>query len=80
MRGDKLPKPSSVCSVCAALSSERRHLNQRCTGMFGGRRCYGISKIATGRLWDQCESCGATGRVGSQVCGACLAFGWKMYA
>jgi len=80
MRGEKLPKPSGVCSVCSALSSERRQLNQRCLGMFNGRRCYGQYKIATSRLWDQCESCGATRKVGSQVCSVCLAFGWKMYA
>ena len=80
MRGDKLPKPSGVCSVCSALSSERRSLNQRCPGMFNGRRCSGIMKIATGRVWDQCESCGATGKVGSQLCIPCLALGWKMYA
>ena len=80
MRGDKLPKPSGVCSVCSALSRERRQVNQRCDGMLNGRRCYGTFKIATSRLWDQCESCGATGKVGSQACSACLAFGWKMYA
>jgi hypothetical protein len=80
MRTDKLPKPSGVCSVCSALSNERRQLNNRCDGMFAGRRCSGTMKIATSRLWDQCESCGATGKVGSQVCSACLAFGWKMYA
>jgi len=80
MQGDKLPKPCGVCSVCSALSSDRRFLNQRCAGTFNGRRCSGILKIATSRLWDQCEGCGATGKVGSQGCSACLSFGWKMYA
>jgi hypothetical protein len=80
MRQEKLAKPSGVCSICAALTSERRLLNQRCGGTFNGRRCSGIYKSATGRVWDQCDPCGATGRVGSQACRACLAFGWKMYA
>jgi DnaJ-class molecular chaperone len=30
-------------------------------------------------LWDQCESCEATGKVGTQPCGACGGFGWIMY-
>jgi hypothetical protein len=80
MQAEKLPKPSGVCSVCSALSKERRAINNRCSGTFAGRRCSGTMKSATGRLWDQCESCGATGKVGSQACGACASFGWKMYA
>jgi len=80
MRGEQLLKPLGVCAVCSALTSERRFINQRCSGTFGGKRCSGIFKPATSRVWDQCDSCGATGRVGSQACSACLAFGWKMYA
>jgi DnaJ-class molecular chaperone len=30
-------------------------------------------------LWDQCDSCESTGKVGTQACAECAGFGWKMY-
>jgi hypothetical protein len=78
-RLDKQPKPLGVCSVCRALTNEKVYLNHRCSQTLHGRRCSGMFKSALTVLWDQCESCGATGKVGSQSCSGCLAFGWKMY-
>jgi hypothetical protein len=48
--------------------------------MVSGRRCYGIYKSALTFLWDACESCDSTGRVGSLGCRECKGFGWKLYA
>ena len=79
MIAEKQPKPAEVCSVCQALSNRPIDLNHRCNETLSGRRCSGIYKSALTNLWDQCESCRATGRVGSQVCGNCAGFGWKMY-
>jgi len=31
-------------------------------------------------LWDECESCRATGKVGVLPCRECAGFGWKLYA
>jgi len=43
------------------------------------RRCYGIYKSGLAYLWDACEGCECTGRVGSQECIECKGYGWKMY-
>lgn len=79
MIAEKQPKPAEVCSVCEALSNRPTDLNHRCNAASGGRRCSGIYKSGLTKLWDQCESCAATGKVGSQVCANCAGFGWKMY-
>ncbi len=79
MRLEKKAKPSGVCSVCQALTNQREDLNHRCTQVVTGRRCSGTIKSGLAHLWDQCESCDATGKVGTQVCSECSGFGWKLY-
>jgi hypothetical protein len=79
MRARKKEKPTAACSVCHALTDRLEQLNHRCSEVVNGRRCYGVYKSAMSYLWDQCDSCEATGRVGTQVCGACAGFGWIMY-
>jgi hypothetical protein len=79
MRAHKQDKPTAACNVCRALVNGLEHLNHRCNAVVNGRRCYGIYKSAMTYLWDQCESCEATGKVGPQVCSACAGFGWVMY-
>ena len=37
-------------------------------------------KSAVNTLWDECESCHATGKVGPLPCRECAGFGWKLYA
>jgi hypothetical protein len=76
----KKPKPSGVCSVCQASSSRREALNHRCDRVVNGRRCAGTMASSVHALWDECESCRATGKVGTLACSACAAFGWKLYA
>jgi hypothetical protein len=66
--------------VCHGLSNQREFLNHRCNEVVSGRRCYGIYKSALTFLWDACESCDSTGRVGSLGCRECKGFGWKLYA
>jgi hypothetical protein len=77
---EKLRKPLGVCGVCHALTNAHEQLNQRCRGMFNGRRCYGIMKSGVSALWDECESCHAAGRIGSLPCRECGGFGWRLYA
>lgn len=79
MRPSKIHKPLAACSVCRALTNLHESLNHRCDKVVSGRRCYGTYKSAITYLWDECESCEATGKVGSQVCSACEGFGWHMY-
>ena len=55
---------------CVCTRKKSLPLNHRCSHVLNGRRCYG---------WDQCESCEATGKVGTQACSACAGFGWIMY-
>jgi len=79
MRSDKKPKPLGVCNVCHALTNLHEALNHRCVKVVNGRRCYGTYKSALTDLWDACESCEGTGRVGTQDCTACGGFGWTLY-
>jgi hypothetical protein len=79
LRLSKKPHPLAVCSVCHALTNEHESMNHRCDKVVTGRRCYGTYKSGIGFLWDACESCEATGMVGSQVCSACNGYGWTMY-
>ena len=79
MRVHKKEKPTAACNVCHALANGMEHLNHRCSNVVNGRRCYGLYKSAITFLWDQCESCEAAGKVGSQACSACGGFGWVMY-
>jgi hypothetical protein len=75
----KLHHPLGVCDVCHALTNQHESINHRCHRTVTGRRCYGAYKSGIGFLWDACESCGATGRVGSQACTECGGYGWKLY-
>ena len=79
MRTGKQPKPAGACSVCLALTRRRELLNHRCDQVVNGRRCYGTYKSAMTSLWDQCDSCESTGKVGTQACAERAGFGWKMY-
>jgi hypothetical protein len=79
MRKEKKEKPLGACGVCHGLTDKHEHLNHRCNQVVNGRRCYGIYKSALTYLWDQCESCEASGKVGTQACGGCAGFGWVMY-
>jgi hypothetical protein len=79
MLAEKKSKPLEVCSVCHALSDRREDLNHRCSTTVHGRRCSGTYKSSMAYTWDQCESCQATGKVGTQACPECSGFGWKMY-
>jgi hypothetical protein len=79
MRKEKRPKPTAACGVCHALTNRHEDLNHRCNAVVNGRRCYGTYKSAMTYLWDQCDSCEATGKVGTQACSACGGFGWVMY-
>jgi hypothetical protein len=80
MRPSKLHKPLGACSVCGALTNRHELLNHRCDKVVYGRRCYGTYKSSVTFLWDECEGCGGTGVVGTEVCGACEGFGWRRYA
>jgi hypothetical protein len=75
----KKAKPSGVCSVCQALSIRHEALNHRCDKMVNSRRCSGTVKSAVNSLWDECESCRATGKVGIRACSECAGFGWRFY-
>jgi hypothetical protein len=79
MRPPKKPKPLAACNVCQTLTNQHESMNHRCDKVVSGRRCYGTYKSAMSFLWDECDSCEATGMVGSQVCSACEGFGWRMY-
>jgi len=79
VRPSKLPHPLGVCNVCGTLTNVHEFLNHRCDKTVTGRRCYGTYKSGVSHLWDQCESCEATGKVGSQVCSACGGYGWTLY-
>lgn len=76
----KKHKPTGVCSVCSAPNSRHEALNHRCSQVVGGRRCAGVVKSAVNTLWDECESCRATGKLGVLSCRECAGFGWRLYA
>ena len=80
MEPAKKPKPSGVCSVCQAAYNRHEALNHRCEKIVSSRRCSGIVKSAVNTLWDECESCRATGKLGVLPCRDCAGFGWKIYA
>jgi len=76
----KKHKPLGVCSVCRALTEQHAQVNHRCVHVVNGRRCYGIFKSGLVHVWDECLTCGASGRVGTQICTACNGFGWHLIA
>lgn len=75
----KLAHPLAVCAVCHTLTNKYESVNHRCNHVVSGRRCYGTFKSGIGSLWDPCEACGATGKVGSQTCSECAGYGWHLY-
>ena len=80
MEPSRKAKPTGVCSVCNIPNSRHEALNHRCDQVVSGRRCSGIVKSAVNTLWDECESCRATGKYGVLPCRECAGFGWKPYA
>jgi hypothetical protein len=80
MEPSKKDKPTGACSVCQAPDNRRETLNHRCDKVVTGRRCAGVVRSARNALWDECESCRATGKVGVLPCRECGGFGWKLYA
>jgi hypothetical protein len=80
MNLSKKDKPTGVCTVCQSANSRREALNHRCDKVVTGRRCAGVVKSAVNTLWDECESCRATGKVGLLPCRECAGFGWRLYA
>lgn len=76
----KKPKPTGVCSACNTPNSRRESLNHRCDAVVNGRRCAGVVKSAVNVLWDECESCHATGKLGVLPCRDCGGYGWRLYA
>ena len=76
----KKDKPLGVCGVCQAATNRRESLNHRCDAVVYGRRCAGTIKSAVNNLWDECESCHGTGKVGMRACTECTGFGWRLYA
>jgi hypothetical protein len=80
MNLSKKDKPTGLCTVCQSVNSRREALNHRCDKVVTGRRCAGVVKSAVNTLWDECESCHATGKAGLLPCRECEGFGWKPYA
>lgn len=80
MRPQKKDKPLAVCSVCQALTERRDQLNHRCDRIVSGRRCYGRFQSGLTRLWDECQGCDGTGKVGTLPCVECKGYGWKLYS
>jgi hypothetical protein len=76
----KKPKPLGVCNVCGALTDQVEFVNQRCNKVVYGRRCYGQYKSELTHVWAECETCRASGKVGTQRCEGCEGFGWKLLA
>ena len=74
----KKPKPLAACSECRAITDLLVHVNHRCSRVVNGRRCPGIYHSDLSFVWDQCQGCDATGRVGSQVCVECAGMGWHL--
>ena len=79
MRASKLPHPAGVCNVCNALTNHHEFVNHRCDKTVTGRRCAGTYKSGVSFLWDACDGCEATGKVGSQTCSQCEGYGWRLY-
>lgn len=80
METRKKAKPTGACSACQAAYDRHEALNQRCDRVVNGRRCAGIVRSAVNALWDECESCHASGKLGLHACRDCGGFGWKLYA
>jgi hypothetical protein len=74
----KKPKPLAVCNLCGAITDQVTYVNSRCKKTVHGRRCSGIFRSGLGRVWDECLSCRAAGKVGTQACVECKGFGWTL--
>jgi DnaJ-class molecular chaperone len=73
----KLRHPVGKCTNCGDEVYDLRMTNERCTSGSGKRRCRGVirSMVSVGD-WKECETCGATGFVGSETCASCDGTGW----
>jgi DnaJ-class molecular chaperone len=80
MRQVKKPKPAGACNVCRAPTELHEALNHRCDAVINGRRCYGTYHSDLSLIWDECQSCNGSGKVGTQRCSACAGFGWTLFA
>jgi hypothetical protein len=80
MKVVKKSKPLGVCNVCSALTNEVQFVNQRCNAVVHGRRCAGQYKSELTHVWAECETCHASGKVGTQACDGCAGFGWRLIA
>lgn len=74
----KKTKPLAVCEVCGAFTGERGDVNHRCGHLLYGKRCSGTFKSNLGHVWEECQGCGATGKVGSENCVECSGWGWRL--
>lgn len=79
MRAVKQPKPIADCEVCHWPTTLKMEVNHRCTRTVHGRRCWGVFKAGLGKVWVECQSCGATGKVGTLQCMECKGFGWMLF-
>jgi DnaJ-class molecular chaperone len=80
MRQVKKPKPAGACNVCRAPTELHETLNHRCDSVLNGRRCYGTYHSDLSLIWDECQSCNGSGKVGTRPCSACAGFGWTLFA
>lgn len=74
----KKPKPLAVCNVCGTFTGELTEVNHRCGKVVYGRRCSGMFKSSLGLVWDECQPCNTTGKVGTQTCSECSGWGWRL--
>ena len=74
----KKPKPLAVCDTCGAFTDRHEDINHRCSGSLHGRRCPGNYKSHLGLVWDECQACEATGKVGTEACVECSGWGWRL--
>ena len=72
------PKPLAACGECRALTDMHVLVNHRCDRVVNGRRCAGIYRSDLSFVWDKCQTCEATGRIGSQACDECRGMGWRL--
>ncbi|MCC6473530.1 MAG: hypothetical protein IT514_07265 [Burkholderiales bacterium] len=71
-------KPLGVCDVCGAYIGIKMYLNHRCQQSRYGRRCPGKYKSDLGHVWNECQSCRATGVLGGGACPDCGGWGWSL--
>lgn len=74
---EKREKPVAVCTRCGAYSRRVEVINQRCSNVYGRKRCKGVWGSALNyNDWEECPTCEATGRESSGRCSQCDGFAW----